>query len=67
VNSHSQSGTKNAAQQHTRDSLAEAAHSAAMAGLVVSAETLADSDAYAAGMIDLHEFGRRVRARHGLV
>ena len=58
---------QDAAQRRRRDSLSAAAHSVAMAGLAVSNDTLADGDAYAAGTIDLVEFGRRVRARHGLV
>ena len=56
-----------ATRKQKRDSLAAAAHSIGMAGLVVSDETLADGDEYAAGTIDLDEFGRRVRARYGLV
>lgn len=44
----------------------DAIHSGEMEGLSVGAEFEAEAAAYASGVIDIDEFGRRVRARNGV-
>lgn len=54
------------AERARRDALEQAEHSGEMEGLHVDPATRADGEEYAAGRIDIDEFGARVRARYGL-
>ena len=49
-----------------RFALEQAEHSGEMEGLHITPATRADGEEYAAGRIDLDEFGARVPARYGL-
>ncbi len=49
-----------------RFALEQAEHSGEMEGLHITPATRADGEEYAAGRIDIDEFGARIRARYGL-
>lgn len=55
-----------AEQRRRAAAVAESVHSAALEGGTVSAETLADSEAYVRGEYDERELLRRTRSRYGL-
>jgi hypothetical protein len=55
--------SKTAAHAARERAVEDAIHSGEMEGLSVSAEFETDAAAYAAGAINIDEFGRRVRAR----
>ena len=54
------------AESARRFALEQAEHSGEMEGLHITPATRADGEEYAAGRIDIDEFGARVRARYGL-
>ena len=54
------------AESARRIALEQAEHSGEMEGLHITPATRADGEEYAAGRIDIDEFGARVRSRYGL-